>query len=164
MGGKTKITSNYTNFPYKQITNIDVEKEGIQWFPDNKPPVLKDGTYVVNHNSEHWMTCIVQFPEIYWIGSYGAETKFKDKPSKQFINAVKQQGFKTIYASDNDMQPPDSWLCGHFSIYFAKLFKKYVGQLTWDKFNEILKKEFTQKPSDYNVDKLTSWSKKESIM
>lgn len=150
-----KLTQDWNQYPYKQLTNIDLEKHNIQWFSDNKIPKLKDCVYIVNHANQHWYLCAVQFPELFCYCSYGAESKFKDRPSDILLREASKQGFENVYCNDTDNQPPKSWLCGYMDLILHNKLKSQIGKLTWNKFNSIVNKTFTKEPSDHNV-KVTS--------
>ena len=145
------LTKSWKDYPYCQLTSVELDKKGIKWFCDNEIPVLEDDIYIVNYNNQHWYLVCVQFPNIFCYCSYGAISKWKDRPSKTLMKSAKAQGFKNIYVNDDCNQPPQSWLCGYMDLVIYDKLKKQHSKLNWDKFRNIINGTFTKKASDKNV-------------
>lgn len=164
------VEKKYSQYPYQQVNSDDIEKEGFQYFMrDTIPKSLNDGCYILNTDKnsgggEHWQCFILQHPQIFFFGSYGATSKYRDRPSKELIAFGKRNGFDTIYCSEDDIQYPASWLCGNYALMIAQIFKSKIGRITEQSFDSTIRKEFGTKPNDANVKKITTWSKKEGIL
>ena len=138
----------FAQYPYEQITNIQLEQHNIPWFPDDDVPQLEDGNYIVNHRSEHWTFIHVQYPDAYSFCSYGGESKYHDRPYKTLMTALKKQGFKNVYGNDYCIQYPLSYLCGYLCVYLYYNFPKTV---TPEKFDKLINKLFGTQPNEKTV-------------
>lgn len=172
MDSKTnkELNNEYKDYPYKLITNIEIEKEGFDWYmKDNLPKSLPDGVYILNTGSvksggEHWQVFALKFPNIYFCGSYGATSKYKDRPQYNLINFGKRNGFDNIYCYEHQLQIADSVACGEFALYIGNLLKKNFNKLSEGYFDNMINHEFDKKPSAYNINKVVEWARREGLL
>lgn len=172
MDNKTpeKLNQEYQNYPYKLISNTELEKGGFKWFmKDTIPKTLPDNVYILNTGTsasggEHWQVFAVQYPKIFFVGSYGATSEFRDRPSKELIDFAKRNNFEDIYCYEHDLQIPTAWTCGHFAMYIGSLLKKNLGSLTEKSFDRLIDGEFDKKPTAYNNEKVVKWAQRKRLI
>lgn len=164
MGGEIRenINNDYENYPNKQITSEDIEKQGYKWFMRNNiPNHLENGCYVYNMDGKngggtHWVMFCLQFPEIYYYDSFSVN--LGGYPPEELKTWGKQHIYKVIYCNDMTNQPIKSWLCGFFALYMCNKLKPLIGKLTEKKFDNVIKNSFDAYPSDGNVKEVTKFS------
>ena len=160
---------NYARYPYQQITNREIEQLGLPWFMrDDLPSVMSQGSYVYNLDGKngdgtHWTCFCLKSPNIYYVDPFGTDQP-KGKPPTELRTWGKQHGYQMIVANEECFQHLESWLCGHYSCYFAIKMNKYFQQLTPRNFDRIVQKGITKYPSDQNVQLITQWAKKKGIL
>ncbi len=162
------IGKSYSEYPYQQVTDKEINKLHFKWFMRNGlPQTLNDGVYLYNTDSKgnggkHWQCFCLKYPNIYFVDPFGSE--LNGLPSEELREFGKRNGYKMIYANEYDIQALLSWLCGYYSLYFATKMRKYFNQLNPKTFDTIIHKGYTRYPSDTNVKIITEWSKKVGIL
>lgn len=158
----------YDQFPYKQITDADIEKHGLKWLMrDELTDDMEDDVYIYNMDSSnnagsHWVCFALQYPAIFYYDPFSV--KLGGYPPKDLRLWGKKQGYRVIYCNDQINQPIKSNLCGYFSLYIADKLKESLGTLTEKKFDSIIASSFDKSPTKSNVSKITKWSKKEHLL
>jgi len=165
-----KLEKEYKGYPYKLISNEEIEKAGFKWLmKDNLPNSLNDDVYILNTGTrasggEHWDVCAIQYPNMFFAGSYGATSQYKDRPQKELIELGKRNGFENIYCYENDIQIPTSVACGCFALYIGDILKRNLGNWDEKSFDQMMRREFDQGPTEYNVQKVVNWCKDKHLM
>ena len=168
IGPNISKKGSYERYPEKQVTDHEIEKLGFDWFMRDDIPInLSNGTYILNLDSHknsgtHWVCFCLQLPEIYYFDPFG--TNLNGYPPNELRLFGKQNGFKNIICFQEDVQHLKSYLCGYYALYMATKFRKHIGNLTPNKFDNLILKTFTKYPSDKNVNSVTQWSKKVGIL
>jgi len=167
MGSKTDKKVNYDDYneyPYQQVTSDDISKAGFGFFMRNNLPKssIQDQCFLYNmddkdKNGSHWTCVCIQYPDIFYFDPFS--TELGGYPPQELRSWGKKYGFKKIIANEFPIQHIKSWLCGHYSLFMAEKLDSMIGKLTEQTFDDIIKKEFDIVPTDYNVDKITKWSK-----
>lgn len=158
----------YSEYPYKQISNREIEKLNLPWLMRNElSDDMQEGSYVYNLDSKgqpgsHWVTFCLKHPNIYYVDSFG--TNINGYPTQELREFGKRCGYKMIYANEHDIQHLDSWLCGWYACYFAKKMNKYFNQLNPKNFDTLIHAGYSKYPSDKNVNIITTWGKKMGIL
>jgi len=136
---------------------------------DDLPKIINNNSVFMynmdskNGNGSHWVCVGLHFPSIFYFDPFGTKI-LNGFPPMELRIWGKHNGYKIIYASENDIQHVKSFLCGYYALYVADLLKKHIMSLTENKFDSLISNSFDEYPSKYNVDKITKWSIKKHIL
>lgn len=126
------------------------------------PQTTSNDEYIVNLDNKtgtHWIFMKVQHPYIFWIDPMG--TELSGYPTQEIREWATQNDFNKVYASDIQIQPLKSNLCGHICLYIAKTIPDKLTEKSFDKY---LSNNFFDYGNIKNVSKIVNWSKQNNLM
>ena len=165
----TQEVNRYNEYPYQQLTSDQIEGLGFDWcFSNDLPSNLPDGTVMMYNMDKkggkgtHWTCFALRKPTIYYYDPFGVY--INGNPPKPLSKWGLSHGYDEIFANEFDNQHLKSWLCGYYSLYMAHQLSKHVDHLSHNYFDGLIKRSFTRKPSNRNVNRVIHWSRKMGLL
>ena len=100
----------YSEYPYEQLTSDDIQKDGFDFYMRNGLPatIANNTVFLYNMGSKntsgtHWCCVAIHYPNIYYFDPFGTEILNGFPPTDLRVWG-RSKGFKTIYASEPDIQ------------------------------------------------------------
>ena len=165
-----QANKDFNQFPSYLISSADIERLGEKWIILEKiPEHLKNGFYIANVKSSHWILLIIQYPTIFIIDPISIIKNKRDTPTNYqgLMNFAKNNKFNEIYSTEIEIQPDKSAICGAVCLYLTKKLKPMLGHITYDKLENYLdsnfydlNKEKSKEDKLFNMKKIIDWSNK----